>query len=139
MDVELEKKLSAKEIKPTAMRLLVLQYLYEQSHAVSLTDIELAFVRSDRVTLYRTIKKFVEQGLTHAIEDGSGVTKYALCQDECEEGLHHDLHVHFYCNKCKETYCLPKTRIPEVRLPEHFKQEESNLLIKGVCARCEYS
>jgi Fur family ferric uptake transcriptional regulator len=37
---------------------------------------------------------------------------------------------------CGETFCLPKSRIPEIPLPEYFRAEEVNLVMKGVCARC---
>ena len=133
---ELEKKLSDKQINPTAMRLLALDYLTKRSAAVSLTEMELEMDRSDRVTLYRTIKTFEEHGLVHRIEDGTGITKFALCQQGCDPGHHHDLHVHFFCNTCKETHCLPKTIIPEVVLPEAYQAQERELIVKGICAAC---
>ena len=134
---ELEKKLSEKQINPTAMRLLTLDYLTKRSSAVSLTELELEMDRSDRVTLYRTIKTFEEHGLVHRIEDGTGTTKFALCHQDCDPGKHHDLHVHFFCNTCKETYCLPKTLIPEVILPEAYEAQERELIVKGICAGCK--
>ncbi|WP_317125608.1 Fur family transcriptional regulator [Rufibacter latericius] len=125
-----------KEIRPTAMRLLVLDYLLKQSAAVSLSDLETYFDRADRITLYRSLKTFEEKGLVHSIDDGSGAVKYALCQDSCNPQEHHDLHVHFFCNKCRETFCLPKSRIPDIALPERFKTEEVNLIVKGTCDTC---
>src|SRR4051812_31254465 len=53
---ELENRLLQKQINPTAMRLLVLDFLEKQSTAVSLTDMELAMDPLDRVTLFRTVK-----------------------------------------------------------------------------------
>lgn len=136
MNQDLEAILIAKEISPTAMRLLVFDYLSEQSSAISLTDLELGLKRADRVTIYRTIRTFEEKGLVHRIEDGSRVTKFTLCQDDCNAFHHQDLHVHFYCNNCKETFCLPKTYIPEVALPQGYKAEERELIIKGTCLKC---
>lgn len=133
---EFENRLSAKQIRPTAMRLLVLETLQKQTFAISLNDLEAAFDRADRITLYRTLKTFEEKGLVHQINDGSGAVKYALCEDSCKPEHHHDLHVHFYCNACKETYCLPKSRIPQVQLPESFQAEEVNLMVKGICGKC---
>jgi Fur family transcriptional regulator, ferric uptake regulator len=133
---ELENRLYAKQIRPTAMRLLVLEILQKQISAMSLNDLEAAFDRADRITLYRTLKTFEEKGVVHQITDGNGAVKYALCEDSCVPEHHHDLHVHFYCNSCKETYCLPKSRVPAVQLPEDFQAEEVNLLVKGVCKRC---
>lgn len=133
---EREYRLKEKNINPTAMRLLVLDVLMVQHSAISLNDLEKEMGRADRITLYRTLKTFEEKGLVHSIEDGSGATKYALCEKDCDGENHHDLHVHFYCNACKETFCLPNTKIPEVVLPVRFVSEEMNLVIKGVCEHC---
>src|SRR5690606_4328365 len=114
---ELVNRLSEKKIRPTAMRLGVLDILVAQSSAVSLTDLELGLEHTDRVTLYRTLKTFEEHGLVHRIENGSGIAKYALCQHDCDPGKHDDMHVHFFCNTCQETFCLPNTRIPDINLP----------------------
>lgn len=132
----LDHLLQQKQIRPTAMRLLVLDYLLKQAAAVSLNDLETYFHRSDRVTLYRTLKTFEEKGLVHKIDDGTGSVKYARCADDCFTHEHYDLHVHFNCKVCGETFCLPKSRIPEIPLPEKFRAEEVNLVMKGVCASC---
>lgn len=133
----LEDKLFKKQINPTAMRLLVLRFLQQQSTALSLTELELGLGPTDRVTLYRTIRTFEEHGLVHRIEDGTGITKFALCQMDCNTDGHFDLHVHFYCTQCKETHCLPKTHIPEVQLPEGYMALETQLVVKGHCAACK--
>ena len=95
----LENRLERQGIKPTAMRLLVLEYLLQQKAAVSLKEVEDAFEKADRITLYRTLKTFEEKGLVHHVEDGSGATKYALCEEGCQCAPE-DLHVHFHCNSC---------------------------------------
>lgn len=133
---ELEARLVDKQIKPTAMRIVVLDFLLNQVNAQSLTDMELKMHRTDRVTIYRTIRTFEENGLVHRIEDGSGITKFALCEAGCSTGDHNDLHLHFYCLKCEETHCLPKTVIPEVKLPDGYETMEIQLIVKGVCNAC---
>jgi Fur family transcriptional regulator, ferric uptake regulator len=133
----LDTRLHDKGIKPTAMRLLVLDFLLQHPMAVSLNDLETSFHRADRITLYRTLKTFEEKGLVHSIADGTGIIKYALCADDCQTENHQDLHVHFHCSWCAETYCLPTTRIPEVSLPANFAAEEVNLTVKGVCGNCK--
>ncbi|MGF1924535.1 MAG: Fur family transcriptional regulator [Bacteroidia bacterium] len=130
---EIELKLKEKNIVPTAMRLVVFDFLLQQTAALSLTDLELGIGRTDRVTVYRTIRTFEEHGLVHRIDDGSGVTKFALCQQNCTIDGHRDLHVHFYCIKCKETHCLPKTHIPEVKLPLNYIAQETQLIVRGIC------
>nr|WP_294876140.1 transcriptional repressor [uncultured Pedobacter sp.] len=139
MIIDIENKLKVKDVNPTAMRLLVLEFLTRQNAAISLNDLERGMAPSDRITLYRTLKTFEEKGLVHSIEDGSGATKYALCEEDCDGENHHDLHVHFYCNTCKETFCLPNTKIPDISLPINFFRQEMNLIIKGVCDQCNPS
>lgn len=136
MSKELEDILIAKQVTPTAMRLLVLEFLLKQSSAISLGDLEDSFQHSDRTTLYRTLKTFEEKGLIHNIQDGSGAVKYALCQNECKDGVHYDLHLHFYCTTCKELFCLPKSKTPEVLLPGNFQLAEVSLVARGVCDKC---
>ena len=137
MNSNTEQKLAAKNINPTAMRLLVLDSLLKQHSAVSLSDIEKSLEPADRITIYRTLKTFSEKGLIHIIDDGTGSPKYALCAEDCDANQHHDLHVHFYCVSCKETFCLPNSKIPEVALPADFTTTEMNLVVKGVCSKCK--
>ncbi len=139
MTIDIENKLKVKDVNPTAMRLLVLEFLTKQNAAISLNDLERGMAPSDRITLYRTLKTFEEKGLVHSIEDGTGATKYALCEEDCNGENHHDLHVHFYCNTCKETFCLPNTQIPDISLPINFFRQEMNLIIKGICDQCNPS
>jgi Fur family transcriptional regulator, ferric uptake regulator len=131
-----EALLRQKGVTPTPMRLLVLDFLNRQETASSLTEVELGLERSDRVTIYRTVKTFEEQGLVHRIDDGSGVVKFALCQDNCDPSGHQDLHVHFYCNTCRKTHCLPKVRIPEIALPAEYRALTTELMIRGICSGC---
>lgn len=129
-------KLNDKKINPTAMRLLVLDFLLGQKTAISLSDIEKGLLPADRITIYRTLKTFEEKGLVHLINDGTSTPKYALCLEACDADQHHDLHVHFNCMICKETFCLPNSKIPDVLLPDGFSSLEMNLTVKGVCYAC---
>jgi Fur family ferric uptake transcriptional regulator len=136
MNIITEQKLVDKKINPTSMRLLVLDFLLKQNSAIRLTDIEKGMEPADRTTIYRTLKTFEEKGLVHSIDDGTGFPKYALCPEACDAGEHHDLHVHFYCIQCKETFCLPNSKIPDISLPDNFRPLEMNLVVKGICNHC---
>lgn len=135
MDKQLEEKLHFRGVKPTAMRILVLKTLSVQNHAISLNDLESLFDNADRVTLYRTIKTFEEHKLIHRINDGSGCIKYALCNDSCD-CTPNDSHLHFYCTQCELTYCLENCSIPTPPLPQKFRMQEINVIIKGLCDKC---
>ncbi len=129
---DIEKVLRSHHVRPTAMRLLIYKFLKERDTAVALNDIEAGFDSSDRTTLYRTIKTFEKNGLVHQIDDGTGVAKYAL--DEQQSGR--DLHLHFHCTSCNDTLCLTDHKIPHISLPKGFVTEDMDLVVKGICDRC---
>jgi Fur family ferric uptake transcriptional regulator len=136
MQTEINLKLLNKNIKPTAMRQLVLQVLTDQKTAISLPELENKFEKADKTTLYRTLKTFQENKLIHSIEDGTGSVKYALCHESCE--CHpEDLHVHFLCAKCEKTYCLNDISIPNLNLRKNFYLESVNMVVKGTCSNCK--
>ena len=133
----LVEKLESRSIKPTAMRLLVLEYLVDKDEAVNLSDVEKYFSRSDRTTLYRTLKTFEENGLVHEIHDLSGSTKYALCADDCSCAYPDDVHLHFYCNSCQKTFCFPDRTVPAIRLPDDYIPVSGDFVISGICPSCK--
>ncbi len=131
-----EEQLQNSGIRPTAMRILVYQFIEEQTSAISLTAVESHFERSDRTTLYRTLKRFEEKGIVHQINDGTGIPKYALCHHELHNKKHNDLHLHFHCTVCGETVCLTEHQIPQITLPINYHPEDINMLVKGTCNKC---
>ena len=133
---EIETTQKHKGVRPTAMRMLVYKYMVQKEVAVALTDIENAFTKSDRTTLYRTLKTFEEKGVVHQIEDGTGISKYALCASDCNCELDEDLHLHFHCKNCDQTVCLTEHKIPHMNLPDGYIAENANLVITGICAKC---
>jgi Fur family ferric uptake transcriptional regulator len=135
MNEEEENKLQNRGIRPTAMRIMVLKYLTELGHTSSLIDLENHFDYADKSTLYRTLKTFEEKGIVHKVDDGSGIIKYGLCSEKCECGKE-DQHFHFYCEVCKETYCLNTMSIPDIELPPKFIIKQANLVLKGICPNC---
>jgi Fur family ferric uptake transcriptional regulator len=136
MNEQTAQQLSAHGVKPTAMRLLVLQVLQQHNSAKSISAIEEHLEPTERATLYRTLQTFEHHGIVHHIDDGTGITKYALCSSACSDQAHHDMHVHLHCTNCGTTTCLPDTQIPAVQLPENFKAQDYQLVIRGVCFCC---
>ncbi len=59
-----------KSVRITPMRQLVLEYFLQGKEIVGLRELELAFPRADRITIYRTLKTFEQKGIIHSI-DGS--------------------------------------------------------------------
>ncbi len=136
MNNDLEKELENKDIRPTAMRILVLQALMKHEYAMSLNDLEMEFENVDKSTLFRTLKTFEDKKLIHCINDGNGSVKYAICKATCLVE-HIDKHVHFLCLKCNHTYCLTDFEIPSINLPVDFTFESANVIVNGVCANCK--
>ncbi|MAM17409.1 Fur family transcriptional regulator [Mesonia oceanica] len=133
---EIETLLIKHNVRPTAMRILIYKFMAKKERAIALTEIEQAFVKSDRATLSRTIKTFETNGIVHQIDDGTGIPKYALCETGCNCEVDQDLHIHFHCTNCDETVCLTDHKIPHINLPEGYMAENVNLVVKGICEKC---
>lgn len=83
----LERHLTDFNLRPTACRIEVLKAFEGVGFALSQGDIELKLQAAfDRVTIYRTLKTFLSQGLIHKVLDDQGGAKYALCKDLCHQG-----------------------------------------------------
>lgn len=128
-------KLAHRDIKPTAIRILVLRALMETKQAVSLTDLESKLDTVDKSTIFRTLSLFLSHHLIHGVDDGSGSLKYAVCEDYCQCTVE-DQHTHFYCERCHKTFCIRSIHVPVVRLPEGFVPSGINYVVKGLCAEC---
>lgn len=128
-------KLSLRDIKPTAMRLLILRTMMEMRRAVSMADLEEKLDTVDKSTIFRTLTLFLSHHLIHGVDDGSGSLKYAVCDNSCNCVVQ-DLHSHFYCEKCHRTFCLEGTHIPVIDLPKGFTLHSINYVLKGVCSEC---
>lgn len=131
-----ERLLKDFNLRSTPNRQEILHLFLQKNYALSHGDIEKEIVNNlDRVTVYRTIKTFLDKGLIHKVLDDEGSLKYALCKQACTTVEHHHEHIHFKCTKCGQTNCL-NIDVPAVRLPKGYRVSEVNLLIQGVCERC---
>ncbi len=91
--------------------------------------------RYNRVTIYRSLDRLVDDGKIHRIIDMDGVSKYALCHS-CEDAHDHNHnHVHFSCTACQEVTCLENI-IPHFQLPEEYISKEVNFTVSGICPKC---
>ena len=137
---DIEERLNERGIKPTAMRILILRTMLEQPCALSVADLEDVLVTVDKSTIFRTLTMFLQHHLVHAVDDGSGKLKYAVCRNDCHCGEEDcelsDFHIHFYCEHCRHTYCLRSESVPAVDLPEGFVSHSANYVVKGLCPSC---
>ena len=138
MKIIAEKILTEHKLRQTPIRIAVLSYFKESNTALSHANLEQNFNKQfDRVTLYRTLNSFIENGILHKVLDDSGSAKYAVCNDDhCEIHQHNDNHVHFKCLKCHTTQCLHDIEIPAIGHLPHYTIQSANLLLEGICKIC---
>jgi Fur family ferric uptake transcriptional regulator len=126
------------DLRTTTSRSAILRLFIRNTFALSYSDIEKEMAAAfDRVTVYRTLKTFLDRGVIHKVLDDEGSLKYALCNEACTTREHHHEHVHFKCDRCGQTTCLDDVTIPAVKLPKGFALREVNLLMQGTCSKCQ--
>ena len=129
--------LKKNRLSVTASREKILNLFLDQTGALAHGDIEKrAGEKFDRVTIYRTLQAFVEKGIIHTIPTADNSILYALCKDDCEEGHHHDHHVHFICRECHNTYCLDNVVTPDIKLPSGYSARQIEVVVEGTCRQC---
>lgn len=132
---EIEKILENHGVRPTAVRCLIYRAAEAHDHTFSLMELEQELDTVDKSTIFRTLTLFTENHLLHETEDGSGSKKYCVCHHDHACALN-ERHIHFFCTHCQTTYCLENTFIPPVDIPEGFKAEDAEYIIKGICPKC---
>ena len=129
--------LKKNQLSVTEGRKKILDLFIKSPGALAHADIEKSTdIGFDRVTVYRTLQTFVDKGIIHNIPTTDNSILYALCKDNCEQGHHHDNHVHFICTECNKTICLDDVTVPEVKLPQGFKPAKAQMVVNGVCSDC---
>jgi Fe2+ or Zn2+ uptake regulation protein len=119
----------------TKSKQLVYDLLEEFSSALSHDDIVRKLSgKMDRVTVYRILQGFCDDGKVHKITGDNGKTYYALCQG-CSEKEHNDNHVHFRCIGCNTVSCLNETVIIP-QLPSGYDVLNSSCTLSGYCPDC---
>lgn len=137
MEATVNEILRKNQLSVTESRRAILELFQQSNGALAHADVEReTHEEFDRVTIYRTLQTFVEKGIIHTIPTSDNSVRYALCKEECSEGIHHDDHVHFICDNCGTTYCLDHVAIPAVKLPDGFTLKQTEVLVSGKCSRC---
>ncbi len=134
---EIDKILEKKVIRITPTRQLLLGYFLRNQKTFGLQELEKVFPKSDRITIYRTLKTFEENGIIHSIDNGTSEVKYALCKERCSPSYHIDQHPHFHCVNCSQIICLENVSIPSVELPEGYTLINISMIMKGTCKNCQ--
>jgi Fur family ferric uptake transcriptional regulator len=88
----------------------------------------------DRVTIYRLLNRFCEDGLAHRMMSDEGKYYFALCRG-CGAEHHAHNHFHFRCLSCDQVECLQEEI--EVKLPRGYTFGHANGWISGRCKACK--
>ena len=126
-------------LKVTAGRVALLKVLIQADQPVAQRDLlrKLEKQGFNRVSVYRALRAFMNQGIVHRIVTEDRVWRFAVSR--CgHKGLCGDLghcHPHFVCRKCEKIQCLVQTSIPDVAV-ENYRVEEQAMYLWGVCDKC---
>lgn len=132
---DLEKGLEEKGVKLTANRELVVKAFAEHRRPLSLGDLETILFPMDKSSISRVLKIFMEHHVLHGVDDGSGVQKYEIChgKDHC---ISEEMHIHFHCERCGETFCFESIHVPQIEIPDGFEMSTVSYIVKGLCPHC---
>ena len=125
--------LRSKGLKKTAQRIVLINILQRKNIALTESDIKSEMGELyDRITFYRTVQTLIDATVIHRIIVDNKMVKYAL-SDTVSENKNHS---HFFCKKCHSVTCLENIPAFECHLPKGYQAEENEVLIKGICGKC---
>jgi Fur family ferric uptake transcriptional regulator len=134
---KVEEILQQHSLKNTKIRQAVLGLLMQSTEGLSHQDLSKSLdMDFDRVTLFRTLHAFEENGILHKIIDLNGTAKYAYTLPQDKNTGNHS-HAHFMCLNCGQVVCLDETfLLNEIKVPQGFEKKTIDVQVKGVCAKC---
>lgn len=119
----------------TRSQKMILDFFHEKDQAVSHEMLEKALGESmNRVTIYRILNRFEEDGIIHKIVSRDGVAHFARCSSNCDHNQHTDDHIHFRCKACDTITCMDET--VSLAFPSAYTVENTNFLVSGTCPKC---
>lgn len=122
-------------LRSTPIRRCVLELYLNEKRALSQRDVEKSISKDyNRITIYRTLKVFLELGILHEVIDDKFTVKYALCpMDKLPED-----HAHFKCVFCSQTYCLNiAVSSKDIQTGYDFEIISQKTLYLGRCSDCK--
>ena len=128
--------LHSHQLKKTPIRLGIIKALQQSGTPLAESDIkEVLGDVYDRVTFYRSIQTLLLSGIVHRIVADNTIIRYAL-KYSADGNKRKTDHAHFFCRHCNAVVCLNEVDIRKYRVPEGFKAEHCEVIIKGLCDKC---
>ncbi|MGD8781241.1 MAG: transcriptional repressor [Ignavibacteria bacterium] len=127
--------LADNKLRKTNIRTEVLNIFLNTGCALSYFDIKKKLNGDfDKVTVYRTIHKFLEKKLIHEVPSPSSRQMYAY--SNCNGEVKNNNHAHFICKECGNVFCLKDVSLNNIKLPVEHNVDAINVTVNGVCATC---
>lgn len=130
------KILHNKNLKRTPCREGIIKVIMNNQNALSEKEIKNKLnSHFDRTTFYRSFKTLLDKKIIHKIVVDKLTVKYALDNSI----THKNEHAHFYCLNCGMVKCMEAIPVKSPNLPKGFKHQETEVIIKGICNKCNIS
>lgn len=125
-------QLKGKGIRPSYQRVKVLDYLNRNGGHPTVEDIFRALSPGipslSKVTVYNTLRAFIEAGLVRAVEIDEGQMRFDITLED---------HGHFMCEGCGTIYNFPVNIDPiPIEGLKQFVITQKNVHFKGLCPNC---
>jgi Fur family ferric uptake transcriptional regulator/Fur family zinc uptake transcriptional regulator len=121
-------------LRVTVNRVDILKFLMEAGRPLSHAEIQDAMPSLDRVTLYRTLARFVSKDVAHQVQGPDGAWRFCAHEPLTERCPGN--HPHFLCSSCGKMFCLTGHRLPRVEVPGGFIVDGKQFVVYGKCAQC---
>ncbi|MDR0560807.1 MAG: transcriptional repressor [Prevotellaceae bacterium] len=119
----------------TKTKQMVMNVLEKSLSALSHEDIEQKLTEKiDRVTVYRILNGFCNDGKVHKIAGDDGKTYYSLCR-HCTAEQHNDNHAHFLCTECHSIVCIEEPLAVQP-VPKGYNVSSISAFLTGTCSKC---
>lgn len=135
-------------LRVTRARVAILETLHASDVALSADEVSDRLSASgeaaDRVTVYRTLTSFVDEGLAHKVDPGDRKFRFSLTDHAHCHGDHHQHeHPHLVCDSCGEVQCVDDAEV--VLRPKRsgkaagkaIRLNQNNVTLHGVCEKCD--
>lgn len=110
----------------TKHQALILKTL-RKNHLLTLPELSERLPDIDFSTIYRNIKKFLDEGLVREITLQGGTTSYESTDKA---------HDHVVCDSCNTVFPLQLPTSVSSSLPKGFMMREGGTIIRGTCTPC---
>lgn len=123
------------QLNATKYRIRVLNFFDKTSTAQSVSALLAQMPDINRITLYRTLKSFVEKGILFKIPSMDNNQWYVISRHLQEPKILKN-NSYFICKMCHRTIPLDMNAVQNISLPVDCEIENVACVVNGKCAKC---